>query len=132
MPAVAHLEYGAPNELIINVTVTRSGIALELLVELQWFNKTATRLPEASFMSFTPLVPHPNSYHPPDSANSSTSGSGGWEMDVLGYPVSPMSVAANGTRHLHAVWDGVQYNDSTCKVEIRPTCCSTLMARSRT
>lgn len=37
-------------------------------------------------------------------------------MDVMGQQlVSPLDVVANGTRRLHAVWEGVQYteNDST-------------------
>ena len=117
MPAEAHTYYGAPASLQLNVTVSRKGGttpragALELSVELQQFNKTATRLAEASFMSFTPLVPRPH-------IDNASSGGDGWMMDILGSPVSPLNVAANGTRHLHAVWGGVDYSDANTAVSI--------------
>ena len=27
----------------------------------------------------------------------------------MGYPVNPLDVVANGTRHVHAVWEGASY-----------------------
>ena len=36
----------------------------------------------------------------------------GWRLDVLGSPVDPLSVAYNGSRHLHAIHRGVCYDDT--------------------
>merc|ERR1712034_204527 len=52
---------------------------------------------ESSFISFQPLVAEPSK----------------WKMDVLGHPVSPLEVVVNGSRHLHAVWRGVNYLDDS-------------------
>lgn len=79
---------------------------------LSWVNKTATRMAEASFLSFTP-----NTQLSPTlaaarsggrgSSNSSMVGSPrGWWMDVIGEPVDPLDVVPFGTRHLHAVGEG--------------------------
>ena len=64
-------------------------------MQLSWFNKTATRLAEAMWLSFEPIVG--DAQH--------------WSMDVMGFPVSPFEVAQFGARHLHGVWDGVTYAD---------------------
>jgi hypothetical protein len=116
MPAHAHQYYGAPHQLWLNVTVARGEEQdqIVLWVEVQQFNKTATRLAEATFMSFTPLVPQPNAVRTATSGKDAV----GWAMDVLDSPVSPLTVAANGTRHLHAVWNGVNYADDVVKVAI--------------
>jgi hypothetical protein len=119
MPPHAHEYYGAAQQLWLNVTVAREQAQdqqdqLVLWVEVQQLNKTATRLAEASFMSFTPLVPKPNAVRTAISGKAAD----GWAMDVLGSPVSPLTVAANGTRHLHAVWDGVSYDDAEHNVSV--------------
>ena len=40
--------------------------------------------------------------------------------DIIGSPVSPLNVAHSGVRHLHAVWNGLGYVDTTTNVSIRP------------
>jgi hypothetical protein len=70
---------------------------------VQWFNKSACRLPEALWFSFIPRVKHPHM----------------WKMDKLGQSVSPYEVIRNGNRHLHAVGDGgFQMEDSGWNLSI--------------
>jgi hypothetical protein len=83
--------YGAPQTAYLNYTFLSNVPAVS--VQLSWFNKTATRLAEAMWLSFEPIVGNPEY----------------WTMDVLGYPVSPFEVASFGARHLHGVWSGVTY-----------------------
>ncbi len=73
LPAVFVQQYGAPADMWLNVTVTVDG---EVQMNLQWFNKTSTRLGEAIFLQFaTPLVP-----------------TSSWFIDVLGELVDPLDV----------------------------------------
>ena len=95
-PSEAHTKYGAAETYTVELRVPglQNGAAMDLTVS--WRNKTASRLAEALFFSFTPVL---------------IGGDGAWTMDVLGYGVSPLDVVANGTRHVHAVWDGVGFSD---------------------
>jgi hypothetical protein len=82
---------------------------------LSWVNKTATRMAEASFLSFTPNTRVSPSTAAARRASSSSLGSsssssssgvgspGAWWMDVIGERVDPLDVVPFGTRHLHAV-----------------------------
>ena len=60
MPAALHYEYGAPDSvwLTLDLRVPSGGSAATatLQIDVQWFNKTATRLAEASWVSFVPAV----------------------------------------------------------------------------
>jgi Domain of unknown function (DUF5054) len=55
-----------------------------------WFQKRATRLPEALWLTFDPIV----------------SGQQGWTMDKSGEQISPFDVVSSGNRHMHAVSTG--------------------------
>jgi hypothetical protein len=89
--------YGAPSEFFLEVQLqppsktAQKGVT-PIRLEFQFFNKTATRLGEAAFLSFAPQ------------ASASANGSS-WSMDVMGIPVDPTDVVVNGTRHLHCVSD---------------------------
>ncbi|WP_042162184.1 DUF5054 domain-containing protein [Paenibacillus gorillae] len=101
MPAHAYESYGAPRELEIEYTFRhRSGI---IDICLQWFDKDANRLPEASWFSCGLNVDNPNN----------------WHMDKLGYGISPLHVAKGGNRNLHALGQGVFYEgtDGWAKLE---------------
>lgn len=99
LPDAAVQLFGGMREVTLNVTLATAdetgGRAVE--VTLTWRNKTATRLAESSWLSFVPAVPRPET---------------GWRLDVLGTPVDPLSVAYNGSRHLHAIHRGVCYDDT--------------------
>jgi hypothetical protein len=82
-PVNASLLYGSPANLFLNFKFQKSedskvAGATKLHVDLQWFNKTATRLPEAAFMSFTPALQSRN-----------------WWMQKLESWVSPYDVAVS-------------------------------------
>ena len=98
LPEKAITLFGGMMHIFLNVKLPADGSAVE--VELSWANKTATRLAESSWLSFVPSVPQPAK---------------GWRLDVLGSPVDPLTVAHNGSRHLHAIHRGVCYDDSTAE-----------------
>ena len=95
MPAELTADYGAPAALWLAVALGADGASLEL--ELQAFNKTATRLGEAHFFSFLPL-PQPPA-QPPRA----------WYMDKLGSWVDPLDTVRAGSVHQHGVSSGVAY-----------------------
>jgi hypothetical protein len=64
-----------------------------LHVNFYWFEKPATRLPEALWLSFEPK----------------TDSNGNWTMDKTGEEVSPLDVVVSGNRHMHSVDTGFQY-----------------------
>ena len=96
LPVQAVKLFGGMSEIVLNVTLP-SGDESTVDVALTWKDKTATRLAESSWLSFVPSVPRPTK---------------GWRLDVLGSPVDPLSVAYNGSRHLHAIYRGVCYDDT--------------------
>lgn len=58
-----------------------------LLIDFCWFDKNATRLPEAMWLTFRPRVDTPKN----------------WVMMKIGQPVSPLDVVRNGNRKLHSI-----------------------------
>ena len=92
----AHTMYGAPAAIGLEYTVPgTNGSAVD--ISLVWSNKTATRLPESMWLSFSPSL----------AGIASTQSSGGWEMDVMGHKVLPEEVVEGGTLYKHAVGTGV-------------------------
>ena len=94
MPDLYNRVYGAPATLWLTI-LTNSAASISL--ELQAFNKTATRLGEAHFFSFLPL--------PIPSSNRR------WFMDKIGSWVDPLDTVRAGSVHQHGVRDGVAYFD---------------------
>eukprot|EP00039_Didymoeca_costata_P013657 m.211396 g.211396 ORF g.211396 m.211396 type:complete len:926 (+) comp15837_c0_seq6:99-2876(+) len=104
-----HVYSGAPALITKEVTIPGSDLqgaeyknvnntsAVDMTIT--WHNKTKTRLPEASFVSFVPAV----------SSNAT------WALDILGYPVNPLNVIQRGTRYKHAVWSGASVRDNERK-----------------
>ena len=93
MPALQHQQYGAPSELWLTVDIERDGA---VFIDLQAFNKTTTRLGEASFARFRPV--QRDGFH--------------WFMDKLGSWVDPLDTVTNGSLHSHGIRDGVAYINS--------------------
>ena len=69
---------------------------------LTWIGKRANRLPEALWLSFQPDAPNERS----------------WTMTKLEQSVSPFEVVTGGNRHMHAVSEGIRYEDSSGKFAI--------------
>ena len=80
-----HSKYGAPLQAYIRYAI--DGNASRISVDLLWFNKTATRLPESLMVDFRP------SKDPSPSAPNTVLG---WEYDILGEWVAPTEVASGG------------------------------------
>jgi Domain of unknown function (DUF5054) len=76
----------------------------EPVIELNFFcfRKAATRMPEALWLTFNPII---GDQH-------------GWSMDKSGQQVSPFDVVTAGSRHLHAVDTGFSYRDDRGAFEV--------------
>jgi hypothetical protein len=89
--AVAHEVIGAPDIAHVHIDVPMQG--QEIFIDVQLFNKTATRCPESLFVSFNPYVQNPDR----------------WFIDKLGQLISPLDIIKNGSHHQHGVGKGVHY-----------------------
>ena len=82
---------GAPPTVWTVWSLAPSG---DLALDVLWPDKPATRLPEATWCSFVPIVAEPAR----------------WELDKLAQRVSPLDVVRRGGRSLHAVGEGMHYD----------------------
>jgi hypothetical protein len=90
-------EYGGSKIIWVNYTFPIDS-SLTILMQLEWFNKTATRLPESIWIEFNPILP----------VISGTCDQ--WKIDVLGYDINPSKVVNYGARRIHAVGhNGVRF-----------------------
>jgi hypothetical protein len=97
MPGEAYERFGSPRRLSLETTFARTEPQASFTV--QWFDKTASRLPEAAWFSFVLPDRGPRWRH-------------SWRMDKLGQWISPYEVIRNGNRHLHAVGTGLKAEDA--------------------
>jgi len=70
----------------------------EILATLNWFNKPAHRLPEASWFTFIPTIQK-----------------GSWILDKMGQPVDFRDIVKDGNRKLHAIHNDVRLEGSEQK-----------------
>ncbi|WNR45277.1 HAD hydrolase-like protein [Paenibacillus roseipurpureus] len=98
LPEVANQQGGAPARIQLVYRFDKDEQALE--IQLTWFDKPASRLPEALWFSFIPKVDNPNR----------------WRLDKLGERISPLDVVKDGSRNLHAVNAGIFYNGADGKL----------------
>jgi hypothetical protein len=73
-----------------------------LQLNFYWFDKLATRMPEALWLTFNPLIADQRD----------------WSMDKSDQKVSPFDVVTAGGRHLHAVAKGFGYKDAQGSLEV--------------
>ncbi|ANE45228.1 hypothetical protein SY83_01540 [Paenibacillus swuensis] len=101
MPPEAAEHCGAPRSLELQYRFPLDYPRIE--ISLNWFNKDANRLPEASWLSFPFLADNPNL----------------WTLSKLGANVSPLHVVKNGARNLHACDDGgMNYHGADGRVRL--------------
>ena len=81
-----------PQRLFMRVSLPDAAPRADL--ELLWLDKAANRVPEASWLTFNPVVA--------DAAR--------WRLHKIDEPVSPLGVVVDGNRHLHAV-------DGSCRCD---------------
>jgi hypothetical protein len=77
----------------VYVELLLSNGAPNVHLNISWFGKPATRLPEALWLTFNPIAADQK----------------GWTLDKSGEWISPFDVVANGNRHMHAVRQGFRY-----------------------
>jgi hypothetical protein len=82
-----------PRKMYLELTLPDSEPIVQL--NFYWFGKAATRMPEALWLTFNPVISRQQ----------------GWSMVKSGEPVSPFDVVTAGSRHLHAVSSGFGYED---------------------
>jgi hypothetical protein len=82
-----------PQKIYLEMLLPKAEPVIQL--NFSWFQKPATRLPEALWLSFHPLASDPQ----------------GWMLEKSGEPVSPLDVVRSGSRHMHAVSKGFGYQD---------------------
>ena len=80
-----------PGKVFVELMLPKAEPAIH--VHVSWFNKPATRLPEALWLTFNPIAEDQK----------------GWTMDKSGESVSPFDVVTSGNRHMHAVGKGFGY-----------------------
>ncbi len=85
---------GCPRRRALSVFVPSGEGPVDL--DFQWFTKSANRLPEAIWLSFSPPACRAS----------------GWWFEKMGQSVSPLDVVEDGNRKLHAIGKGVRYADA--------------------
>jgi len=84
-----------PRKLYLELVLPKASPVIEL--NFYWFEKPATRMPEALWLSFNPVVSDPRR----------------WVLDKSGEQVSPLDVVLGGNRHMHAVDKGFSYREKS-------------------
>ena len=101
---LAHLEVNDPEALRSGRAAFPQKMYLEMFLpkaepvihlNFSWFQKPATRMPEALWLTFHPIAPDP----------------AGWTLEKSGEVVSPSDVVRSGNRHMHALSKGFGYKD---------------------
>eukprot|EP01047_Picozoa_sp_COSAG01_P013248 COSAG01_NODE_616_length_14815_cov_8.518076_19_plen_479_part_00 len=98
-PAEAQSKYGAPSVANISISSVAAAEgsqskATALMIDVH-YHKRHTRMAESLWLSFAPLVASPH----------------GWRLDKLRQAIDPFAVVANGSRAMHAIWDGISYHE---------------------
>ncbi len=82
-----------PEKMFLEIHLPDAEPAVE--VSFYWFNKPATRLPEAMWLTFNPIVSAPER----------------WIFHKSGQDISPFEVVVDGGRHMHAVSNGFAWRE---------------------
>ncbi len=82
-----------PRKMYLEMLLPKAEPVIHL--NFYWFQKPATRLPEALWLSFHPIASDP----------------AGWTLEKSGERVSPLDVVRSGNRHMHALSKGFSYGD---------------------
>jgi hypothetical protein len=93
-------KYGCPKEIYMEWNFQSQENKIE--VTLQWFSKSANRLPEAYWLSFNPVV-----------ADAKR-----WKLMKMGQKISPFDIIENGNKKLHCVDDKVVYEDAFRRITV--------------
>ena len=86
-----HVSYGAPSYLLVTYSINTTQSMFDIRVE--WFDKTATRIPEALWLIFTPPTKET------------------FKVNKLGAEIDSAYTMPMGERHLHATLAGSYINN---------------------
>ncbi|MGA2974971.1 MAG: DUF5054 domain-containing protein [Spirochaetia bacterium] len=100
LPSRPRERFGAPAALQLRYTFPAREPCIE--IEFSWFDKPASRLPEAAWLSFVPLVNAVDK----------------WEIHKLGRWISPIEIVSRGNRNMHGIGEGVRVSRGGCQVVI--------------
>jgi len=95
--------YGPPAAIKLLVDVSRRA---HVRFSLVLMNKTACRMPEALWYSFNPRL-------------NDNGGGGAWTIDKANHHTPVDNVVVNGTRHTHAVWNGVHFRSTASRFRLQ-------------
>ncbi len=84
-----------PQRMYLEMLLPKTEPVIHL--NFSWFQKPATRLPEALWLTFHPIASDPK----------------GWMLEKSGESVSPLDVVQSGNRHMHAVSKEFGYKDES-------------------
>jgi len=84
-----------PQKMYLEMLLPKAEPVIRL--NFSWFQKPATRLPEALWLSFNPMASDP----------------AGWMLEKSDQPVFPSDVVVSGNRHMHALSKGFGYKDES-------------------
>jgi len=102
MPEESYTKYGSAPTLWHQIDVEAHD-RNEIRTTLTILNKTATRLPEALWVTFNPVPQTDNAWL--------------WSLQKLGEPVDPNQVVLNGSHHIHAV-ESVSYSNGIQRMDL--------------
>jgi hypothetical protein len=89
-----------PRKVFIELLLPKAEAAIH--VHLSWFEKPATRLPEALWLTFNPIAEDQK----------------GWALEKSGEAISPFDVVASGNRHMHSLSKGFEYKGDGSKFAV--------------
>lgn len=89
-----------PQKMYLEVLLLKEQPVMHL--NFSWFQKPATRLPEALWLSFHPIAPNLRS----------------WMLEKSDEMVSPFDVVLSGNRHMHALSKGFLYKDEISEFSV--------------
>ncbi len=81
-----------PRQAFVELVLPNAEPVIQL--QLSWFGKPATRMPEALWLTFNPMVEDVK----------------GWKLEKSGEWIAPFDVVASGNRHMHCVQSGFAYS----------------------
>jgi hypothetical protein len=81
-----------PRHVFVELVLPKDEPVIHL--NLSWFGKPATRMPEALWLTFNPIAEDVK----------------GWKLEKSGEWIAPFDVVASGNRHMHCVQTGFAYN----------------------
>ena len=89
-----------PKQMYLEIVMPQAEPAVH--INFSWFGKPSNRLPEALWLTWQPAAPEARD----------------WMLDKVDEAVSPFDVVRGGNRHMHAVSNGLRYQDAQGRFSI--------------